>query len=76
MAYCGCQEIAIGGQVTMTIRKQNGPNSREVQPVKSLTKYAANFIAATARFATADNGCNILFLVLVLQFVAIVLGVL
>ena len=56
--------------------KGNGPNSHEVQPVKSLTKYAADFIAATARFASAHSGFNILFLVLVLQFVAFVWGVL
>lgn len=56
--------------------KGNGPNSHEVQPVKSLTKYATDFIATTARFASADNGCNLLFLVLVLQFVALVWGVL
>ncbi len=56
--------------------KGNGPNSREVQPVKSLTNYATNFIATVSRWARADNGCNILFLVLVLQFVAIVWGVL
>jgi hypothetical protein len=50
--------------------------SRVGQVAKTLSKYASNFIAATARFASADNGCNMLFLVLVLQFVAIVWGTL
>lgn len=56
--------------------KGNGPDSREVQPVKSLTNNATDFIAATARYATVNGGFNILFLVLVLQFVALVWGVL
>lgn len=46
------------------------------QVAKTISQYATDFIAATARFASADNGCNFLFLVLALQFVAIVWGVL
>ncbi len=42
------------------------------QVAKTVSKFATDFIATTARFASADNGCNILFLVLVLQFVALV----
>lgn len=46
------------------------------QVAKSITRLATDFIANIARFASADNGCNILFLVLVLQFVALVWGML
>ena len=60
----------------MAAKKGNGLDAAHDQPAKTLTKHTADFIAAAARYATVNGGFNILFLVLVLQFVAIVLGAL
>jgi hypothetical protein len=46
------------------------------QVVKIISKHTADFIAAAARYATVNGGFNVLFLVLALQFVAIVWGTL
>ncbi len=46
------------------------------QVVKTISKYATDFIAATARYASANTEFCIIFLVLTLQFAAIVWGVL
>jgi len=51
--------------------KGDGLGAPHDQPVKTLTKYAADFIAAATRYATFNAGFNILFLVLCLQFVAL-----
>lgn len=59
----------------MDAKKGNGLDAANDHPAKTFSQYATYFIAATARFASADNGCNILFLVLALHFVAIVWGV-
>lgn len=56
--------------------KGNGLAAPHDQPAKTLTKHAADFIAAAARNATVNAGFNILFLVLALQFVAMAWGVL
>ena len=56
--------------------KGDGLDAAHDQPVKTLTKYATDFIAAIARYASANTEFNILFLVLTFQFVAIVWGVL
>jgi len=55
---------------------ENGLTAGNSQPVKSHSKRTTDFIAACARFASVNNGYNILFLVLGLQFVLIVWGVL
>lgn len=60
----------------MTPTKQNGLTAGNSQPVKSLSKRTLDFIAAAASFASANTEFNIMFLVLVLQFVAIFWGVL
>ena len=52
--------------------KGNGPDAPHDRPAKTLTKYATDFIAATARYANVNGGFNILFLMLALQFVALV----
>lgn len=44
--------------------------------VKTLSKVATDFIAATARYASANTEFCIMFLVLALQFVTIVWGAL
>lgn len=46
------------------------------QVVKTISKRTIDFIAAAARYASVNNGFNVLFLVLALQFVALVLGAL
>jgi hypothetical protein len=42
----------------------------------TLSKRTTDFIAATARYASVNNGFNVLFVVLALQFVAMAWGVL
>lgn len=56
----------------MTPTQGNGLDAANDQPVKTITKSKVDFIAAAARYATVNAGFNILFLMLVLQFVAIV----
>jgi len=56
--------------------KGNGPDAANDQPAKTITKNAADFIALVASHATAKNGLNILFVALVLQFVAMAWGIL
>jgi hypothetical protein len=56
--------------------KGNGSDAPHDRPVKTLTKRTTDFIAATARYASVNNGFNTLFLVLALQFVAMAWGVL
>ena len=46
------------------------------QVVKTLSKYATDFIAATARYASANTEFCIMFMVLTVQCVAIVWGAL
>jgi len=58
------------------LKKGNGLTTPHSQPAKTLTKYTADFIARAARFASVNAEFNILFLVLTLQFVAIVWGTL
>ena len=60
----------------MATTKGNGLEAPHDQPAKTLTKHTAYFIAAAARYAIVNGGFNILFLVLALQFVAIVWGAL
>lgn len=60
----------------MTTTKHNGPNSREVQPVKTLTKYAPYFIARCAMFASADAGLRVTFAAVLVQTALIALVVL
>lgn len=60
----------------MAATKGNGLDAANDQPAKTLTKRTADFIARAARYATVNAGFNILFLVLALQFVAIVWGAL
>ena len=60
----------------MAAKKSNGLGAAHDQPAKTLTKHTADFIAAAARYATVNGGFNVLFLVLALQFVAIVWGTL
>jgi hypothetical protein len=57
-------------------QKGDGLDAANDQPVKTITKHTADFIAAIARYATVNGGFNILFLALALQFVAIVWGAL
>ncbi|MBE0475040.1 hypothetical protein [Rhodoferax sp.] len=57
-------------------QKGDGLGAPHDQPVKTLTKYVADFIAAATRYATFSAGLNALFLVLVLQFLAMAWGVL
>lgn len=52
----------------MDAPKGNGLDAANDQPAKTLTKYAADFIAGAARYATDNDGFNILFLVMALQF--------
>jgi len=66
----------IGRGAIMSATKGNGLDAANDQPAKTLTKHAADFIAAAARYAIVNGGFNILFLVLALQFVAIVWGAL
>ena len=56
--------------------KHNGLDAANDQPAKTLSQYATDFIAAAARYATVNGGFNILFLMLALQFVALVWGML
>jgi hypothetical protein len=44
------------------------------QVVKAISKRTVDCIAAAIRYATVNGGFNILFLVLALQFVALVWG--
>jgi len=60
----------------MNPTKGNGPTAPHDRPAKTFTKFAADFIAAAARYATGNNRLSILFVVLALQFVLIVWGVL
>lgn len=46
------------------------------QVAKTISKRTADFIAAACRYATVNGGFNVLFLVLALQFVALVWGAL
>jgi len=59
----------------MAATKGNGPDAPHDRPAKTLTKNASDFIAAAARYATANGGFNIFFMELAFQFVAIVWGV-
>jgi hypothetical protein len=54
---------------------ENGLTLEQGQPVKTLSKHTTDFTAAAARYASVNNGYNVLFLVLALQFVLIVWGV-
>lgn len=56
----------------MAAPKGNGPDSREVQPVKTPTKYATDFIARCIMFASADAGLYVAFAVVLLQAVLMV----
>ena len=56
------------------LTKGDGLDAANDQPAKTLTKYTTDFIAAASRYATVNGGFNILFVVLALQFVAIVWG--
>jgi hypothetical protein len=57
--------------------KGNGLDAANDQPAKiSKKKRTTDFIAAAARYATVNGGFNVLFLVLALQFVAMVWGAL
>lgn len=50
----------------MTTTKQNGPDSREVHPIKKPAKYAADFIANCTRFPSTSFGiCVVLSMLLV-----------
>ena len=51
----------------MSAPKGNGLAAPHDQPVKTLSKYATDFIAACTRFATADKGYTVLFVVVLLQ---------
>ena len=58
----------------MSATKGGGLDAPHDQPAKTLTKLTANFIAAAAHYAIVNDGFNILFLTLVLQFLAIAWG--
>lgn len=60
----------------MDATKGNGHNAGNAAPAKTLTKYATNFIATIAHYASIDSGFGWLFAVLGLQFALIVWGVL
>ena len=60
----------------MDAAEGNGRNAGHAAPAKTHTNYATDFIAATARYASANTEFCIIFLVLTLQFAAIVWGVL
>ena len=60
----------------MPAPKGNWLDAANGQPAKTITKNATDFIASVAGYATAKNGLNILFVALVLQFVAMAWGVL
>jgi hypothetical protein len=60
----------------MAAPKGNGLDAANDQPAKTLAIHTADFIAAAARYAIVNGGFNILFLVLALQFVAVVWGAL
>jgi len=51
----------------MSPTKCNVPDAPHDRPAKTLTKYAADFIARAASFATADSGYLVLCVVVVLQ---------
>jgi hypothetical protein len=60
----------------MAPNKQNRPDSHEVQPVKTLTKYATDFIARCTLFASGfyfekgiDVGLLLTFVLVLLQAV-------
>lgn len=57
----------------MDATKGNGLDAANIQPAKTLTKYAADFIAWSGIFASRLDVVTVL---LILQFVAIVAGVL
>jgi len=54
---------------------ENGLDSREVQPVKSITKYATDFIATHVSFASADLGFYGCCVVLLIQAAVLALVV-
>lgn len=58
----------------MSTAHKNECPGRAGQVVKTLSKRTVDFIARAARYATVNGGFNILFLVLALQFVAMVWG--
>jgi len=68
MADCGSEET-FGRDSMSAAHKDESPVSAG-QFVKTLSKYAIDFIAATARYASANPEYSFLALVLAVQFVA------
>ncbi|OQW86213.1 MAG: hypothetical protein BWK72_18330 [Rhodoferax ferrireducens] len=60
----------------MSRASKNGLTAGNSQPVKTLSKYATEFIATCARMASADPGFYLLCVVLLTQAVLLALGVL
>ena len=75
MAYRWRKEVA-GGAVTMSTAHKNESRVSARQVVRTISKHTADFIACATRFATIHDGVNVLFLVLISQFVVTVWGVL
>ncbi len=60
----------------MSRASKNGLTAGNSQPVKTLSKYATDFIAAAIRIASLDVGLYLLAVALLIQAVLLALGVL